>query len=102
MKLLTKKIKKELLPLGTFENTGTEDVPVKLKFFDPYGSWTWYAIEGEEQEDGDWLFFGYVDGDFPELGYFTLSQLESLKMLGRNRIERDMYYEEQTLQEIMD
>ncbi len=44
---------------------------VICKFFDPTSQWTWYVIEGQKQEDGDWLFFGYVIGVVAELGYFT-------------------------------
>ena len=37
--------------------------------------WTWYAIEF----DGADLFFGYVVGHVPELGYFSLQELEAAR-----------------------
>lgn len=40
------------------------------------GSWTWYVFEAEKQDDGDFLFFGLVDGFEKELGYSLLSELE--------------------------
>ncbi len=42
-----------------------------VKFFDPCGSWTWYATEW----DGQNLCFGYVVGHEGEWGYFDLSEL---------------------------
>jgi hypothetical protein len=69
---------------------------VYVKYFDPTGSWTWYALEGEEAEEGDFLFFGYVVGFEAELGYFTLGQLKTAKQgitgLQRLPIERDLYF----------
>ena len=35
------------------------------------------------------LFFGYVDGDFPELGYFRLSELKQSRGVLGMPIERD-------------
>ncbi len=61
---------------------------VCCKFFDSLGSWTWYVLEAEKQEDGDYLFFGLVDGFELELGYFTLSELLSVNEK-HQRIERD-------------
>ena len=94
MKLLTKEIKNVLPVLYTQENE--TDPMVYVKFFDPTGSWTWYATEGEETDDGDFLFFGYVIGFEAELGYFTLSQLVSAKrgVMGIRAlpIERDLYF----------
>ena len=40
----------------------------------PLNKWVWYTIEF----DGEDTFFGYVVGDNPELGYFTLSKLERI------------------------
>ena len=52
-KLLTVEIKKKLPKLGAMENTPADQVPIVVKFFSPTSSWTWYATEGEEQENGD-------------------------------------------------
>lgn len=71
MKLLTKAVRKQLPPLYAMDEE--PDPLVICKFFFPAFHWTWYAIEF----DGDDLFFGFVDGDFPELGYFRLSELTS-------------------------
>ena len=92
MKLLTEKIKKALPALGS---TALRTPPKRFtcKFFDPCGSWTWYVLEGEETEDGDWRFYGLVDGYEKEWGYFLLSQLESVEGPLGLGIERDIYFE---------
>ena len=101
MKLMTKEIESKIKPLRYYENSG-EDALAILKYFDPSGSWTWYAAEGQKQQDGDWLFWGAVDGF--EYGYFTLRELEHAK--GRCRglrslpIERDLYFTAVPLSEL--
>jgi len=89
MKLLTKEIEKKLPRLYSQEKVSNPKIIVK--FFHPLSSWTWYVTEGDRQEDGDFLFFGLVDGFEKELGYFTLKQLEEVKVKGLG-IERDMYF----------
>ncbi len=99
MMMLTKENRKNLQPLYATENQ-MNATQVAVKFFDPYGSWTWYAWEF----DGEDLFFGLVVGMETELGYFRLSELESLTTpLGYpNRIERDRHYRSETVQELLD
>ena len=46
-----------------------------VKLFLPGSSWSWYIIE----YDGKDICFGYVRGDFDELGYFSLSELKSVR-----------------------
>ena len=100
MKLLTKEIVAKLPKLYSQEDKKPSEVKIAIKFFDPTGSWTWYVTEGEEQEGGDWMFFGLVDGFEKELGYFTLSQLLSAKEgvtgLQSVPIERDKYFNTET------
>jgi len=52
MMLLTKEIRKKLPKLHETEGQG-DDAIVVVKFFDPCGSWTWYAVEGEPILDED-------------------------------------------------
>ena len=105
MKLLTKEIRSRIPPLYTNEEIGNE-AEIIVKFFTPDSNWTWYATEGEPQLDDegneiDFLFYGYVDGHFPELGYFVLSELESVRGPLGLPIERDMYFSTKTLNEII-
>ena len=112
MKLLTEEIRAKLPALYSQEDVA--DPMVVVKFFNPIGSWTWYATEGSpvnadgevipegdtKQEAVDFLFFGWVDGDFPELGYFSLSELESVRLSFGFRIERDAYFVSRPLSEV--
>jgi len=97
LKLLTKEIKARLRKIPSGE--GDDFI---CKFFNPCGSWTWYAMEGEELEDGDWLFYGFVDGDFPEYGSFLLSELKSAKLPMGLSIERDLYFDPQPRESIVE
>lgn len=95
MKLLTKEILEQLPPLYSQEDD--TDPMVICKFFYPDFSWTWYAIEF----DGKDLFYGYVVGDYPELGYFTLSELlANHGKLGLS-IERDRFFQPCRLSQVM-
>lgn len=61
MKLLTKELEKkfEKYPLYSQDGKGL-DAEVIAKFYNPYGHGTWLITEGDKQEDGDYLMFGYV------------------------------------------
>ena len=99
MKLLNKKTKDALPALYSTEGTPCNKKQIICKFFNPIGAGTWYIAEGSEQEDGDWLFFGYCDLGFgsPEWGYVTLSELQSVKLPFGMGIERDIYFQPKTL-----
>ncbi len=112
MKLLTEEIKQQLPPLYSQENE--KDPIVYCKFFDPVGSWTWYAIEGSpvdengyfdtDKEKVDFHIFGFVIGVEPELGYFSLRELKNAKQgltgLRAWPLERDRYFTPCRLSEI--
>ena len=82
----------------------------QVKYFTPDGGWTWYASEGSPvDEDGyydtdkekvDYIFFGLVAGLEVELGYFSLSELESIRGGLGLPIERDFHFEPKTLREL--
>ena len=86
MKLLTEKIRRRLPKLR--ETEGRDDPIVQVKFFTPDSSWTWFGIEF----DGKDLFYGLVDGHCQEFGYFSLSELESIRGPLGLPIERDLYF----------
>ena len=97
MKLLTEALKKKIPALysTTTELPSNEHGVFVCKFFDPCGSWTWYVLEGSEEENGDWRFYGLVDGFEKEWGYFMLSDLEKVKGPLGIGIERDMHFEDE-------
>jgi len=94
MKLMTKAIERKIPELYATEDVALEDKVCVVKFFMPTGSWTWYAVEGQKQEDGDWLFFGQVVNGYgeKELGFFVLSELQSIKGPLGLGVERDLNY----------
>lgn len=99
MQLLTKEIRGKLPKLGFGEKTHGLDARIVVKFFDPTGSWTWYASEF----DGEDTFFGLVDGFEKELGYFSLRELENTPVRMGLGIERDRFFGySHTLREMLD
>lgn len=97
MKLLTAEIIKHLEKTPLYSTEKTDVVPVLVKFFNPCGSGTWYAVEAEKQEDGDWLFFGLCELHEKELGYFRLSELQSVRLRFGLHIERDLHFQNMLL-----
>jgi hypothetical protein len=83
MKLLTQELRAQLPKLYSQENT--PDPLVYVKFFLPFTDWYWYATEF----DGKDTFFGWVYGSYPELGYFSLSELEGVHGPYDLPVERD-------------
>jgi len=95
MQLLTQEIREAIPAIGARDGN---KIPSKIHvtFFHPHSHWTWYAIEGEPVLDEvgrevDYQFFGFVDGDYPELGYFNLSEMQDCNVHGLG-IERDRYF----------
>jgi len=126
MKLMTKEIEARFKETGS--QGDVKDPIVVCKFFNPSGSGTWWACEmyyvikrkdanGEEeiieveaskmngQVHGhivDLNFYGYVSifGDeCDEWGYFSLSELQSVKGPFGLGIERDLYFDPQPISE---
>ncbi len=94
--LLTEQIRKKLPKLYECEDQGLNAI-AQVKFFTPDSDWTWYATEF----DGEDIFFGLVSGFAVELGYFSLSELQSVHGPLGLPIERDLYYVPKTLKELM-
>lgn len=92
MLLMTKELEKELdkYPLGSQYDKGM-DAKVIVKYFNPCGAGTWLITEGEKQENGDWLLYGYCYIFEWEWGYAMLSELESVRLPFGLSIERELY-----------
>lgn len=95
MKLLTKSIEASLPRLYETESLG-EHALARVKFFTPWSSWTWYATE---YDPTDRMFFGKVIGQFTEMGYFLLDQLEEISGPGGLNVERDLWFTPKPLKE---
>ncbi len=77
------------------------DPLVIAKVFDTFGSATWYLTE---LDPIDMIAFGYVKGlASDEFGYVSITELESIKhaQLGIPRIERDLYFTQQPLSQLL-
>ena len=64
-----------------------------IKFFLCGTTWSWYVTEGEEESNGDWMFFGFVEGFEKEWGSFRLSDLTSVTGPMGFKIERDRWFD---------
>jgi hypothetical protein len=93
-KFLTKELEARFAEVGSQEHV--DDPTIIAKWFHPLSSWRWYAYEYDPEEK---VFFGWVDGDFPELGYFSYYELATLSVRGLP-IERDLYWNKKALSEI--
>lgn len=87
MILVTPELRERLLANG--RRRGLDHLPV-VKFLNPLGIGTWLATELDE--DGDTLF-GLADLGYPELGAFSLAEMQELKLPLGMGIERDVLFE---------
>jgi hypothetical protein len=90
MKLLTKGILRNLPRCGS--QSESADPTLWVKFFTPDAGWTWFAAEGEREESGDFIFWGYVIGVESEWGSFRLSELQSVHGQLGLPVERDLHF----------
>jgi hypothetical protein len=97
MKLLTKEIENSLPDLSAVLQN---DPVVHVKYFTPWGNWTWYGLSGKRHED-DFVFFGYVVGFENEFGYFSLNELKEIKGFAGLGIERDLYFDKGKLTDVL-
>ena len=84
MRLLNDEIRKQLPSLGATDNQA--DPIAIVKFFNPTGIGTWWACEFDPESG---IFFGKADLGFPELGSFSLDELQSYVGPFGLGIERD-------------
>ena len=90
MELLTPELRQQLIANGSNPET---DRPPACKFFNPAGAGTWLVTHADP-DDPDRLF-GLADLGlgFPELGYVSLSELQSFQGPFGLGIERDIHFE---------
>lgn len=71
----------EMLP-ALYSTDGMKQREVQLVIFHMFSRWTWYVLEGEQQEDGDWLLFTWCRSGFgeqdDEFGYVTINQFDEI------------------------
>lgn len=97
MRLLTKPILSQLLPLESTDRMDKKNIKVPCRFYLSGTRWCWHPFEF----DGHDTFFGLVKGEVTELGYFTLDQLRQRKGPMGSRVERDKFFSSCRLSELM-
>lgn len=97
MELLPKEIADRLPALYAQEDQSFNAI-AHVKFFTPDSSFTWYITE----YDGNDTFFGLVDsGHDKELGYFTLSEIQTLRGAYGLPVERDLHFKPTPIKQFM-
>ena len=100
--LLTKKILKDTPELGYGNNKPMEELTVTAKFFDPTGSFTWYLMELDKDED---RAYGFVTSHMVpkgEFGSFSMKELKDLDLPFGLYIERDKFFKPMNLKVLYD
>jgi hypothetical protein len=98
MELLSENLRGRLPPLLSQE--AADEPVVYAKYFLPGTTWAWYVIEGEEEEV-DFVFFGFVAGLDAEFGQFRLSELQSLRGPNGQAVQRDDAFTEGKLTDVV-
>lgn len=86
MILLTAAQREQLLANG--REPDNDHIPV-VKFFNPFGAGVWLATELDEEGD---IMFGLADIGYPELGYWSFSELRAIRLPFGMGIERDLLF----------
>lgn len=66
--------RRKIPPLYAQENTPDPTIYLEMTLFGFHRRW---LVSECEIQDGDVLFFGFINGDAGEWGYFRLSELEN-------------------------
>lgn len=102
MQLITKAIERKAPRLYDMDEVPAERTPVVAKFFTPDSSFTWYMVEYDAESR---IGFGFVTSNLcpeGELGYFSITEMESVCGPQGLPVERDLYYRPHSLKEVMD
>lgn len=92
---MDKTLEKQLPAL--YEQDGKENQIAYAKYYTEFSHWVWYALEYSPIQK---LFYGLVDGDEKEFGYFTLDELESLKYSIGDEVVRDYDFKPTPIKEL--
>lgn len=93
MKLLTKQILAAFKKQGDTSSISFVDIKVIVKYFNPDGRETWYAIEYNPKTK---MFYGFISvfNDYnDEFGHFSLTELKKFRSQWlKLKIERDKLF----------
>ncbi len=95
MKLITEEFEALFKDYPLYAQEHEKDPLVIAKLFAPAGSATWFLTEYDPVEK---IAFGYVTGLAEnELGYISLTEMESIKGPLGIGIEQDLYFQQKRL-----
>jgi hypothetical protein len=98
MKIVTEEFKELFKDYPLYSQEHERDPLVICKLFNPCGSATWFLLEYDPVEK---IAFGYVVGLAEnELGYISLTEVESIKGPLGIGIEQDLYFVQKRLSEV--
>ena len=98
MKIVTEEFEELFKDYPLYSQEHESDPLVIAKLFDPCGSASWFLLEYDPKEK---IAFGYVTGmTADELGYISLTEMESIKGPLGIGIEQDMYFIQKQLSEL--
>lgn len=101
MKLLTKEILDAFKKQGDTSQKEAKDIKIVVKFFGG-GACSWYCYEYDPKNRIYQAFVNLGDPQMAECGSVSQDELESVKFRFGLGIERDMYFGDHTLQEVID
>lgn len=99
MKLLTKKLERSLPKPFELEGVPRGDLKIYAHFFNPMGEGDWFVLAGEHIEN-DFNFYGLQILDEFSIGFFSLRELESLKLPFGEKIRKSESFKIITLSEL--
>ena len=83
-----------------YAQDGVKDPMVHIKFFSPFGAWTWLLTEYSPEEDRAFGFcYNGNDPQGAELGYVSVAELRGMRKYGVPAIERDIHFVPKKLSE---
>ena len=97
MKLMTKAIQEQAEK--QYDLGSDMEQMVVAKFFDAMGSWKWFLMNKDKDDDYCW---GIVKGFEVEMGSFSIDELESIKLPFGLGIERDTLFEPMKAKDVWD
>ena len=98
MKLITQEIKSKAPAIGATEMLAADEVKIIAKFFNPAGAGSWYMTEYDPDTG---IAFGAANIFELELGEFSIPELAAIKLPMGLSIERDLYFGEHTLADVL-
>ena len=96
MMLLTQEIKEKALK--QFPQGSSFEQQVVAKFFDPTGSWSWYLMNLDPEDES--YAWGIVKGLEIEMGSFSMEELREHRGVLGLGIERDLHFRPRPASEV--